>query len=65
MSFNNKIVKEIPFHLPMSEVNGSLASLAETLTLARACCWIGKSPEMILDIISCSTLGDKRIPESD
>lgn len=24
-----------------------------------ACCWIGKSPEIILDIISCSTLGDK------
>lgn len=44
----------------MSEVNGSLASLAETLTLAMARCWIGKSPEIILDIISCSTLGDER-----
>ena len=56
--------KKIPFHLPMSEVDGSLASLTDTLTLAVACCWIGRSLEIILDIISCSTLGKKlRIPK--
>lgn len=43
----------------MLEVNGLFVLLIEILILVMVCCWIGKSLEIIFDIIFCFILGDK------